>query len=234
MDELPTEARAFLAALRDAQDPPPGMSERVWRAAGLAGTPPAAAPPHTQAWWQSGSISATTKLATTLTIALGIGLGGWLVPHSSPPLPQTAPTTPVPAEVAAAQSAALEPAVGAPALPLPEASPRAPERRRQPRASQQGQDDAAALLAEITSLRAASEALASHQPERALTLLQAHRRRFPAAKLSEECEGLLVLARCSLDQAGASAAARSYLRRYPHGVLRDRVERTCRFEGSLP
>jgi hypothetical protein len=232
VDELPSEARAFLAALRDAQDPPPGMSERVWRAAGLAGTPPAAAPPPTKPWWQSGSISAT-KLAS-LTIALGIGLGSLLVPRSSPPLPRAVPTPPALAEIAPQQPAAPELALAAPAVRLPEAPPRALEKRPKPRAAQHSEDGAAALLAEVASLRAASEALASHQPERALALLQGHRRLFPAAQLNEECEGLFVLARCSLDQAGASAAARAYLRRYPRSVLRDRVERACRFEGSPP
>lgn len=67
MDELPAEARAFLEAQRDAHDPPAGMSERVWRAAGLGeaaaltGLAPRLRLEPT--WWKGGSASLAAKAA---------------------------------------------------------------------------------------------------------------------------------------------------------------------------
>lgn len=228
MDELPPDARQFLAGLQNAHDPPAGMNDRVWRAAGLdmPGAPMMAAERARQVWWKSASTSVVGKTAA-VALVVGVGLGAWLYPRDSAPKPRPAPIAAAPVtgtepDRSAEPTEAAPTAVGQ-AIPPPEPHP--------PKRSRRTGDG---LIEEIASLRSAADALAAGRPAQALALLQDHQRRFATAKLSEEREGLIAIARCTLDLPNAAQRARRHLQHYPHGILRDRVVRTCKLEGSPP
>jgi hypothetical protein len=92
--------------------------------------------------------------------------------------------------------------------------------------SQSTRDDS--LAAEISALHAARAALTAEDPARALELLAACARRFPAGRLGEERSALRIIALCALGKhPQGRAEASSFLDRYPNSALESRVHAAC-------
>jgi hypothetical protein len=84
------------------------------------------------------------------------------------------------------------------------------------------------LAEENRLLARARAALIDAEPERALTRLDEHARRFPDGVLSEERQALRAVALCEADRdADGEAAANAFLRAHPQAALAQRVRSAC-------
>jgi hypothetical protein len=125
----------------------------------------------------------------------------------------------------------LEPA---PATPEAESPAKAPSHK--PRAKRAGGNevpDDASLHAEMALLSAAQSALAAGNPERALTSLERHARRFPDSLLAEEREVARIRALCALGRdAEVATARRRFDARFRGSPLRGRAMAECEPKGD--
>ncbi|MDH5673784.1 MAG: hypothetical protein OEZ06_16630 [Myxococcales bacterium] len=81
---------------------------------------------------------------------------------------------------------------------------------------------------ELTLIRIATAAVHRGQHGRALQALRDHARDFPSGALTQEREGLRVLALCGSDRLEAGRRARGlFLERHPHSPLAARVRNAC-------
>jgi hypothetical protein len=87
--------------------------------------------------------------------------------------------------------------------------------------------DHASLATEVALLQRAVQAIAQRDPSGALRAIHEHRARIEHPSLSEERDGLLVLAHCLAADAGAARRAALYVSKHPHAVLVPRIERSC-------
>ena len=232
MDELPSDAKEFLAAVIGVHDAPadPLLKHRL-RAAlvarlGLAAGAPAPAPGKLS--W----LGAKGKALIVASVVAGGGVGGvWLAARPSAPDRQHGTVeVAAPAQSAAPLPSAAEPAVSQPPGQLAptvaqEARPsgRAPVRRT-PRSS--------SLPAETALLGRASQALAQHDATSALSALREHRTRFQQPLLLEERDGLSALAECMVDPPKGRARAAQFMARFPGSVLVVRVRHACQLSAA--
>jgi TolA-binding protein len=245
MDELPRHAKTFLNTARGAHDPPSGTQERMWARidAAARGSGAAAGTPDGRSA-RRFSLANGTKLALAGGVIALLGSSALLLRgETRQPTVATAPSKParsLPPSAAGAPHAAapvtdearaeLAPTERDAAKPSASTTVRAERRPRAagPAAAQGGGDDN--LLAELSLLSAASDALAAGDLQRAQDLLEQHRTRYPRGQLREERTGLDVLRRCLAGDSEALPRAHAYLRGAPHGMLSGRIKRACNIE----
>ena len=234
MDELSPRARALLEAAHGTDDPIPGDAARVRRnVMTRIGTTGLGAAVFSLSLERAKALLgvATPKVVAVVLLAVG---GSAVYQRtqqrelSQRSVPSLAAAVPVVAAVNAqpeeAPSAALPPSA-------PEARPSPPLHR--PRLSlkrsvrAQALDPTADLEAEMRCVRAADAALRGGYVNEAQTLLEPHAREFPAGTLSEERDGLRIVASCQSGDADASRAASLFLERSPHSLLAGRVRTAC-------
>jgi len=141
-----------------------------------------------------------------------------------------APAQPQPSAAASAVDPVPEPAKAPPQAHAPE--PAAPSRRAVPSTRHSPTPAPVATvdtLAEENRLLAkARKALLDEQPQRALTVLADHARRFADGVLTEERKALHAVALCEAGRSeDGAAAARSFLRAHPRAALAQRVRSAC-------
>lgn len=90
-----------------------------------------------------------------------------------------------------------------------------------------GEGEHAPLRTEVALLQRAVQAIAQSDPRKALRAIHEYRARIVHPLLSEERDGLSVLAHCLAADAGAARRAALYLSKYPRAVLVPRIERSC-------
>jgi hypothetical protein len=242
VDELPRDARAYLAQLKDVHDPDdPAAKERVRArvaaAAGLAVGLGAASGALAQVgkkglWAQLVS----HKVAATLGALSVAGAAAVTLPKLASPLPVAeqaatvgapAARRPVQAPRPVPQGGALLRSTDVAATPVPPDAPAAPfappvEPLQAGAASARG-----SLDAELGLLERADRALVARRPGEALRLIAQHAKRFPWPILREERLALDVIARCQLGHADAPSAAERFLAAHPDAVLGGRVRLSC-------
>jgi hypothetical protein len=82
-------------------------------------------------------------------------------------------------------------------------------------------DEERALIAQ------AQAALGAQDPKRAMAALEQHAVRFPNGQLSEERDGLRVVAGCDLGRTDARTRADQFLRARPRSPLAPRIRAEC-------
>jgi hypothetical protein len=218
--ELDTETRAIIDAARGGHEPNELSRARVRRgvelklaATGLGllvGSSTSAL---------AGAVKATIAIVAVGT-AVGTGVYMYPRPEAGPPARRAAVSHP---------RAAAEPAI----IPdLPVEPPRIVERhRRRAPAAPPRTDSAARLSAETALLGAANGALARHDVQRALVLLDEYDRQIgtgAAGLLSEERTATGILALCAAERLeAAKAEAHRFRSRWPRSPLAARVEGSC-------
>jgi hypothetical protein len=244
MDELPRHAKAFLNTARGAHDPPAGAQGRMWTRIEAAARGSSAAGTPDRGIAHRFSLANGTKLALAGGVIALLGSSALLLRGETPePTVATAPSNPEvapPSAVAPPMAAAparqearvdVEPAVSESPKPSDATTVRAVSRPKTARpAAAEGGEDGNLLLAELSLLSAASDALAARDLERAQALLEQHRTRYPRGQLREERTGLDVLRRCLAGESEALQRAQAYLRGAPRGVLSGRIKRACDIE----
>jgi hypothetical protein len=238
MDELSPRARALLEAAHGTDDPIPGDAARVRRnvmtrigATGLGA-----------AVFSLGleRAKALLGIATPKVVALMlIAVAGSAVyqraqrrdaqrvsaPVSLLSAPAKASANPPLAVSAAALAPESIPLSAEPAAPVQESrQPRSPSKRV---ALTRAANPNAGLEAEMRCVRAADAALRGGNVTEAEGLLEQHAREFPAGALSEERDGLRVVARCQSGDSNGQRAAAQYLERAPRSLLAGRVRAAC-------
>jgi hypothetical protein len=130
------------------------------------------------------------------------------------PPPQT--IVPAPVDATETPSAAVSRrAIAAPALSATGAAGAHPD------------DRAPSIAAELALLEQAQAALRAQAPARALVVLNEHAAKYPRGALSEERNGLRVLALCDLGRSGAAQAAERFVADHPSSPLAGPVRDAC-------
>jgi hypothetical protein len=88
-------------------------------------------------------------------------------------------------------------------------------------------DPNAGLEAEMRCVRAADAALRGGNVTEAEGLLEQHARDFPAGALSEERDGLRIVAGCQSGDSDSQRAAAQFLEHSPRSLLAGRVRAAC-------
>jgi hypothetical protein len=225
--EVPAELRQWLRASREqlagAEEIAQlsrALAQQLGPAAGLGGTPIAAA---SKGWLALGRWPAWIAAGTAGVALVWYAASGAQRAREVPPAPVAAPVQLV--EPRAAPAAAEAP-VAAPSIDpaedsvqTPEPAPGKVQARHQTRSS-------APNTRESALLRSAQSALAS-DPARALVLTDQHRRSFPRGALSEEREAIAIQALRGLGrEPEARARAARFETKYPNSVHRSRVQAT--------
>jgi hypothetical protein len=235
MDELSPRARALLEAAHGTDDPIQGDAARVRRnVMTRIGTTGLGAAVFSLSLERANALLgiATPKVVALLLIAVG---GSAVYQHSHqrdrqqlsvPMLPSAkvsaSPAPSVDAAAVVAESLAPSPAKSAPA-----------RERHKPRAQfkrtglTRAVDPNAGLEAEMRCVRAADAALRGGNVAEAEGLLEQHAREFPAGALSEERDGLRIVASCQRRDSDSQRAAAQFLERAPRSLLAGRVRAAC-------
>ncbi len=225
MDELSPGARALLDAAQGGDEPVPTDAVRVrQRVLMRIGSASFGAALFTLSVERAKALlgAALPKFVAVALIAVG---GSALYQHWK----VSAGKAQSPVTVAAPAAPPGTPAPAAPLTPEPAASP-APEpiatASKPPTVAKETHHDS--LEAEMRWVRAADVALRSGDVGLALSLLNQHARECPNGLLTEEREGLRVVAAC---QGGPSPvvqrAASRFLRRAPRSLIAGRVRAAC-------
>lgn len=227
MDELSPRARALLAAAEGSDDPIPADATRIRQSVLLRiGSAGFGAVLYTLSVERAKALLgvALPKVVAVALFAVGSSAlyQHWkasaaqaqLNPPAMVAVPQAQPE--VPARVP-------EPELAAVVTPLPVPAAAAPKPIATSKESQRDN-----LEAEMRWVRAADAALRGRDVALAVRLLNQHAHEFPNGVLSEEREGLRVVAGC---QGGVSPvvqrAASRFLRRAPRSLLAGRVRAAC-------
>jgi hypothetical protein len=240
MDELSPRARALLDAAHGTDDPIPGDALRVRRSVMTRiGTTGLGAAVFSLSLERAKALLgvASPKVVALVLLAVG-GSVVYQRTHQRELLQRSVPGLPAVASVVAPVVAALSPhpEVALPAIAelppsAPEAAPVAPAHRPRPSlkrsARAQTLDPNAGLEAEMRCVRAADAALRGGNINEAQTLLEQHAREFPKGTLSEERDGLRIVASCQSGDADAARAASLFLERSPRSLLAGRVRTAC-------
>jgi hypothetical protein len=162
-----------------------------------------------------GAVSAGTLVAGSVVLMLaGAGMYAWLAPSTKPtraaePTPVVAPAVPVAPAVAAPE----------PVAPEPELAPGPGLVKEEARAAA----GPTPLDREVAAMVRA-KALVESKPRAALALLQRLEREHPRGTLSEEREGLRLLALFAAGEHETALSERaSFLARYPQSPMRERL-----------
>jgi len=171
--------------------------------------------PAASAAAQGGLLSTKAGLWGFLSIALLAGAGAFYAARAPSPAARVAPEAPA-AQLEAATPRVASASLPAPALPAAvQAAAPAVRARAVPEA---------ALREEIEVLDRAREALERGAAERALSLLDQHRRRFVQGTLVPEAEAMRIEALVSSGEVErAQRMSRRFLSAYPAHPLRERV-----------
>jgi hypothetical protein len=236
MDELSPRAHALLDAAHGTDDPIPGDAARVRRSVMTRiGTTGLGAAVFSLSLERAKALLgvATPKVVAVVLLAVG-GSAVYqraaqreVTQQSVPNLPAAArvgmPVSPPPEE-ALPVIAALPPSAPEPVATLPAHRPRRALKRG---TRVRSLDPNASLEAEMRCVRAADAALRGGHVNEAETLLEQHAREFPAGTLSEERDGLRIVASCQNGDADAARAASSFLQKSPRSLLAGRVRSAC-------
>ena len=194
----------------------------------------------TAAATKSGGLAALTKILAVSLLGGGIIVGGVIVRETrqapsrvAPPSPVARPPEPggwetgrapvLPAREPPLESPSAAPS--APAMPAPIAVVQAdtPAHRVRPTAPDNP------LTREVTALEGAHQALAEHNADEALRLLDRYRLKFPAGALSSEATVLRVQALLMRgDRTGAQALADAFSAAHPESPFGRRLEELIR------
>jgi hypothetical protein len=231
--ELGAEARAIIAAARDAHQPNELSRARVRRgvevelaAAGLG----LLVAPATSAL--AGALKVTLVAVAVGSTVVG---GFYAVPrvlHRQAHAPADhheiarAPVAPAPVAVEPAPVAVADFAPAAEMPPPP--SPLRAHHRARVAPAVEANPDASDLAGETALLSAANAALARHDVAHAAALLSAYDRQRVPSLLGEEREATGILVACAAGRPVAARAAAAHFRtRWPRSPLRARVESSC-------
>ncbi|MCX4239382.1 hypothetical protein [Paraliomyxa miuraensis] len=241
----------MLRAYRNAKAQAPEDQRALWSRIessldqGALGPPvePAAAP-SSPMWVVSAMVSMAVAAAVIAALSL---VPGWRASRSVQGEPTAAPHGAVPVEPAAVQpgepAAVSEASVaGHPGEPprAEEGDPTVEPRRRvaspepsrasaRPSMAPSSTEAVDELQLELAMIRRAREALREQHPERALELLEAHAKAFPAGQMLEDRLVLRIEALCAAGkgpQGRAEIAA--FLRDFPRSAHAVRVRQSCR------
>ena len=246
MDDLSPKTRALLDAARSFDDPSDEDRDRVRSAVLLRVGSLAAAGTVaiTAAKTSSAAASAVPLLANTLTttttifsgLAAKVGVavaiaavasGAYVAFRPAHPAPApvavvatSVPAAPAPVQVAAPAAATDEtPAVDANDLPvLDDSKPAAPHASRAHVASLEG---------EMKLLRTADAALRRGDSAAALSALNQEAAQYPHGALSQEREGMRVIALCSSGSSQGKSAAQRFLSSAAKSPLASRIRSAC-------
>ena len=233
MDELSPRARALLEAAHGTDDPIPGDSARVRRnVMTRIGTTGLGAAVLSLSLERAKALIgvATPKVVAMVLIAVG-GSAVYQRAHQRELPSIAAPSaivkaslvaSPAPVAIAAAVPDAQPPSAAALTPAIPQHPHRAPLKHRA-----QASDPSASLDAEMRCVRAADAALRGGNVNQAESLLEQHAREFPLGTLSEERDGLRIVAGCQNGDSGATRAATAFLERSPRSLLAGRVRAAC-------
>jgi hypothetical protein len=239
MDELPLKAKTFLGQVRTAHEPPAGARERIRAQLAMAAIGGGSQPSgHRNIG--SGGIGKLAKVGLATGLITIVGTTGYLLRRETK---ESASESARPNEEIARAEPQLESARRS-AVPEPAALPAAvdaksntpepvPPRARPFDASRRTAAVSSAdqtLLAELSLLNAAADALSAQDLTRAHGLLETHRTRYPTGQLHAERKALAIVRDCLAGGADARARARSYLQAMPRSVLATRIERACGLE----
>jgi hypothetical protein len=238
MDELSPRARALLEAAHGTDDPIQGDAARVRRnVLTRIGTTGLGAAVFSLSLERAKALLgiAMPKVVALLLIAVGGSAVyqrarqrevRWVsAPASLPSAKVSASASSVPAVSAAAVAPEPDPlSAELPALGHESRKLRAPPKRRVPT---RAADLNAGLEAEMRCVRAADAALRGGNVVEAEGLLEQHAREFPAGALSEERDGLRIVASCQSGESDSQRAAAQFLERAPRSLLAGRVRAAC-------
>jgi hypothetical protein len=234
MDELSPRARALLEAAHGMDDPIPGDAARVRRSVmtriGATGLGAAVFSLSLERAKALLGI-ATPKVVALMLIAVG---GSAIYQHAHQRdvqrarAPASMPIAPVIARAASEVSAPALESVPISAE-LPASAPESRKLKSAPRrvALTRTVDPNAGLEAEMRCVRAADAALRGGNVTEAEGLLEQHAREFPAGALSEERDGLRIVASCQSGDSDGQRAAAQFLERAPRSLLAGRVRAAC-------
>ncbi len=239
MDELSPRARALLEAAHGMDDPIPGDAARVRRnVLTRIGTTGLGTAVFSLSLERAKALLGivTPKMVALMLVAVA---GSAVYQHAQQrDVRQAGSPVSLPSALASASASASAPPAVSAAAPAPESiafsvGPSAPaHERRKPKSSKrvalfQAVDPNAALEAELRCVRAADVALRSGNLSEAESLLEEHARDFPAGALSEERDGLRIVASCQSGDSDGQRAAAQFLERAPRSLLAGRVRRVC-------
>jgi hypothetical protein len=256
VDDLPPDAKKFLALTKGVHDPSDPQArarieQRIWSTLALANPAPSNSqqPPGMGAREVAASSWLSSKY-TLIGVALVLAGGGVLWGIG----PRSSQQADGPNDVAAQLPAADEPSglvlagpptVAALAEPLPDApgsdpaiklastssfsGPRNPpaHHARRSMAPESDQEGASSLADEAALLARASAQLTQGNASAAAALLAEHQRRYPASQLGEEREGFGVMTDCLMERTRARQSARAFVTRNPASVLVPRIAHLC-------
>jgi hypothetical protein len=239
MDELSPRARALLEAAHGTDDPIRGDAARVRRnVLTRIGTTGLGAAVFSLSLERAKALLgiATPKVVALVLIAVGGSAVyqharqrdvSWVsAPVSLPSAKVSASASPVPAVSAAALAAESVPLSVEPPAPARDES--RPHRAKSKRiALTRAVDPNSGLEAEMRCVRAADAALRGGNVVEAEGLLEQHAREFPAGALSEERDGLRIVASCQSGESDSQRAAAQFLERAPRSLLAGRVRAAC-------
>jgi hypothetical protein len=228
MDELSPRARALLDAAQGSDDPLPADAARIRQSVLLRiGSAGIAAALFTFSVERAKAFlgAALPKFVAVALLAAGSSAlyQHWKASEAPREASASLPVAPgapaVPRAPAAPLAPASEPVASSTPVPVP------PAVKPGGIAKEPRRDN---LEAEMRWVRAADAALRGGDVGLALSLLNQHAREFPNGALTEEREGLRVVAAC---QGGASPvvqrAASRFLQRSPHSLMAGRVRAAC-------
>ncbi len=223
-----------------ADSTPAGSSTRAYwaRSAAAVGLLAAAA---LAVLWMGGQVLDVDGERATPNQAVheraGESAGGVARPRTSEPAKESrrrAPAPTQPEEPSAAPTVTavpvIEPADAQAQTPEPATASRrgVPSTRRSPAPAPKAPATVDTLAEENRLLAKARKALLDERPERALTLLADHARRFADGVLAEERKALRAVALCDAGRSeDGAAAARAFLRAHPKAALAQRVRSAC-------
>jgi hypothetical protein len=240
MMDLDPEARRVLELAREARTPSVEDKERVARrlAAGLglsvvAGAAGAAAQGATASAAKSAGAAVALKWWVAGGAIVAATLGGYAALSGEPRddagrAPRATAHVP---PVQTVQPKATEPAVAAPLTEAVAKAEPAVDSARPPvehPLHRRRTGVAATSPAELELLHEAQAAWRARDARGALSLLEAHRARYPRSTLRSEREGLQVLSLCELGRKSEAArVARRLLEHAPNSPLRAAIEQSC-------
>jgi hypothetical protein len=220
-------ARADELRLLDAsrsERAPAESRDRTLKALGISAAVTTVAATSTATAATAGGLSLVGKIVGVSVLASGLVAGGLWVrgSHRSAPASQPA-TMPAPAVVAPSEP---EPASHAePPAPVVSSASATPARVGNPSRSAHSASPDDRLSHEVVALERAHQALASHDPDAALRMLDEYRAQFPGGVLSSDATVLRVEALLAKgDLAGARRLADAYSTAHPDSPYAKRIE----------
>lgn len=225
-EPLEPELSRLFEAERDFSDASAESHARVWRGIETAllvpppdggGEAPPPSPGELLKAFGAGKLALASAALIAAGAAGGVALDRSMTRASAPPATATMQVRSSEPAVPPSAKADITPPSVAPSAPTSAAPPR-PSSQAGLRASDD--DQPSSLARERAIIEAARAGLSRGRPDAALAALGRHAREFPRGSLTEEREGLNILA---LARSGRLAEARVALppfrRRYPHSLL---------------